>query len=94
MPGQNLHKLTKSELKQLRAIVYRIYGREQGLTEKDCQYVMTDRECDKIIESLLPETVERLHEMGESRGFLSAKKFFLPSTIVAINGAKIMREDE
>ena len=93
MPGQNLHKLSKSELKQLRQIVRKVYGREEGLTEAQCKQFMTNRECDKLIDSLLPSTVESLHEMGEARGFLSKKKFFLPSKIVAMNGSNLMRED-
>lgn len=93
MPGQNLQKLSKSELSQLRQIVRRVFGREEGLTEAQCKFAWTDRECDKLIDSLLPSTVERLHEMGEARGFLSKKKFFLPSKIVSMNGKELMRED-
>ena len=93
MPGENLHKLSKSELKQLRKIVRKVYGREEGLTAAQCKQFLTNRECDKLIDSLLPSTVEKLHEMGESRGFLRSKKFFLASKIVAMNGANLMRED-
>lgn len=93
MPGENLHKLSKSELDQLRGIVRKVYGREEGLTEAQCKAYFTDRECDKLIDSLLPDTVEKLKEMGEARGFLSKKRFFLPSKIVAQNGKPILRED-
>lgn len=93
MPGQNLQKLSKGELKQLREIVRRVFGREEGLTEKECKFAWPDRECDKLIDSLLPSTVETLHEMGEARGFLSQKKFFLPSKIVSMNGKSLFRED-
>jgi hypothetical protein len=94
VPGENLHKLSKSELEQLRGIVRRVYGREEGLTEAQCKEFYTDYECDKLIDSLLPSTVETLREMGEARGFLSEKKFFLPSKIVGLNGKHIMREDD
>lgn len=94
MPGENLHKLSKSELDQLRNIVRKVYGREEGLTEAQCKELFTDRECDKLIDSLLPSTVETLKEMGESRGFLSEKKFFMPSKIVNPNGSPILREDK
>lgn len=93
MPGENLHKLTKSELDQLRNIVRKVYGREEGMTAEQCKQLFTDRECDKLIDSLLPSTVEKLKEMGESRGFISKKRFFLPSKVVGVNGKPIMRED-
>jgi len=93
MPGENLHKLSKSELNQLRDIVRKVYGREEGLTLKDVEAFFSDRECDKLIDSLLPATVETLKEMGEARGFLSKKRFFLPSKIVNKNGKPILRED-
>jgi len=93
MPGENLHKLSKSELKQLRAIVRKVYGKEEGLTPNQVREFYTDRECDKLIDSLLPGTVEKLKEMGESRGFLSEKKFFMPSAIVGMNGKALIRED-
>jgi hypothetical protein len=93
MPGENLHKLKKHELDQLRGIVRKVYGKEEGLTEQQCKEFFTDRECDKLIDSLLPSTVETLKEMGESRGFLSEKKFFMPSRIVAPNGKPLLRED-
>lgn len=93
MPGENLHKLNKSELAQLRLIVRQVYAREQGLTEAQAKHAWTNRECDKLIDSLLPGTVEKLKEMGEARGFLAKKKFFLPSKIVAANGKPILRED-
>ena len=93
MPGENLHKLSKSELDQLRNIVRRVYGREEGLTEQMCKELLTDRECDKLIDSLLPSTVETLKEMGESRGFLSKKRFFMPSKVLDQHGKPLMRED-
>lgn len=93
MPGENLHKLSKSELDQLRGIVRKVYGREEGLTKKQCEAYFTDYECDKLIDSLLPSTVETLKEMGESRGFISKKRFFLPSKILGQNGKPLLRED-
>jgi len=93
MPGENLHKLSKSELDQLRGIVRKVYAREQGLTVAQVKEFYTDRECDSLIDSLLPSTVETLREMGESRGFLNSKKFFLPTKIVGLNGKAIQKED-
>ena len=94
MPGENLQKLSKSELDQLRGIVRKVYAKEQGMTEAQVKQFYTDYECDKLIDSLLPSTVEKLKEMGEARGFLTKKKFFLPSKIVnSINGKPILRED-
>ena len=93
MPGENLHKLSKSELNQLRGIVRKVYAKEEGLTDAQVNEFYTDRECDKLIDSLLPSTVDTLKAMGESRGFLSEKKFFLPAKIVGLNGKQIMRED-
>jgi len=94
MPGENLQKLSKPELQQLRDIVRRVYGREEGLSEEACKQFLTDRECDKLIDSLLPKTVEKLKEMGEARGFLSKKKFFLPTRIVDRNGHSFQKEDD
>ena len=94
MPGENLHKQRKSELEQLRGIVRKVYGKEEGLTDEQVLVFLTDRECDKLIDSLLPATVDVLKTMGEARGFLSEKKFFLPSKIVAPNGKAILREDD
>jgi len=93
VPGENLQKLNKSELAQLRGIVRKVYGEEQGYTPEMMKVMMTDRECDKLIDSLLPATVETLKEMGESKGFLTKKRFFLPSKIVNGSGKAIMRED-
>ena len=93
MPGENLHKLNKSELEQLRGIVRKIYGKEEGLSDEMIKQFLSDRECDKLIDSLLPTTVEALKEMGEARGFLSKKKFFMPSAIVAKNGKAFLKED-
>lgn len=94
MPGENLQKLNKSELNQLRNSVRRIYAREEGCSIEAIKEFWTDRECDKLIDSLLPGTIEKVQEMGVARGFLSKKKFFLPSKIVGLNGAAIMREDK
>lgn len=94
MPGENLQKLSKSELEQLRGIVRKVYAKEQGLSVEQVKHFYTDRECDKLIDSLLPGTVEKLKEMGEARGFLSSKKFFLPSKIEGINGKPLLREDK
>jgi len=94
MPGENLHKLNKAELDQLRGIVRKVYGREEGLTEDMVKQFLTDYECDKLIDSLLPTTVETLREMGESRGFLNQKKFFLPTKLVTAKGDFIMSEDK
>jgi len=91
MPGENLHKLNKRELKLLRAIVRRIYF--QDFTEEEKKILATNRECDRLIDSLLPETVEGLREAGERSDFASRKKFFLPSKIVGMNGKPILRED-
>jgi len=93
MPGENLHKLTKAELQQLRDIVRKVYAREEGFTVEQTKAFFTDRECDKLIDALLPSTVDKLKQMGESRGFLSQKKFFLPTQIVGLNGKRIMKED-
>lgn len=93
MPGENLQKLNKEELRHLRLIVRQVYAREQGLTLEQATLSWNNYECDKLIDSLLPDTVEKLHEMGESRGFLKDKKFFLPTNIVGLNGKMIMKED-
>jgi len=93
VPGENLQKLNKSELAQLRGIVRKVYAQEAGLTAEEIKVSWPDRECDKLIDSLLPSTVEKLKEMGESRGFLSKKRFFLPSKIDNGSGKPIMRED-
>lgn len=93
MPGENLQKLSGGELKQLRLIVRQVYAREAGLTEQQAKDSWTNRECDKLIDSLLPGTVEKLKEMGESRGFLSKKKFFLPSKILNQSGSPFQVED-
>jgi len=93
MPGENLHKLKKHELEQLRGIVRKVYGKEEGLSPAMVKELFTDRECDKLIDSLLPSTVDTLKEMGESRGFLSEKKFFMPSRIEGLNGKPLLRED-
>jgi len=94
VPGENLQKLNKSELAQLRGIVRKVYAQEQGMSIEEAKVSWDDRECDKLIDSLLPATVERLKEMGESRGFLTSKKFFLPGKILDHNGKAIMKEDD
>lgn len=93
MPGENLQKFSKSELDVMRNIVRKVYASEQGLTIEQVKTFYTDRECDALIDSLLPSTVEKLKGMGEARGFLSNKKFFLPTKIVGLNGKRIMKED-
>ena len=93
MPGENLQKLTKGELVQLRGIVRKVYGLEEGLSIEAVKQFLTDRECDKLIDSLLPSTVEKLREMGEARGFLNQKKFFLPTKVVGLNGKALFKED-
>lgn len=93
MPGENLQKLSKEELDQLRLIVRRVYFADQGMTEEQMKRYVSDRECDKLIDSLLPNTVEQLREQGLARNFISRKKFFMPSKIVGMNGRPIMRED-
>jgi hypothetical protein len=93
MPGENLHKLSKAELKELRRIVRKVYGEEQGLTPDQAKQAFHDRECDALIDSLLPDTVEKLKQIGIESRWVSKKRFFLPSKIVAHNGKPIMRED-
>lgn len=92
MPGENLHKLSVEELEELRKIVRRVYFADQGMTEEQMAEHVDDREVDKLIDSLLPETVEKCREIGIARGFISKKKFFLPTGIVGINGKMIHRE--
>jgi hypothetical protein len=93
VPGENLHKLKKVELKELRRIVRKVYGEEQGLSPAQAKQAFTNRECDALIDSLLPDTVEKLKEIGIKSQWVERKKFFLPSRIVAMNGKPIMRED-
>ena len=78
---------------ELRRIVRRVYGEEQGMTPEVAAQAFTDRECDKLIDSLLPDTVEKLKERGIDSGFVKKKRFFLPSKIIGLNGKKIMRKD-
>ncbi len=91
MPGENLQKLTKAELKELRLIVKRIYYPDAGPRELAA---ITDRELDSLIDSFLPSTVEKCKEIGVAKGFISSKKFFLPSKILGLNGKSLFREDE
>ena len=90
MPGENLQKLSKAELNELRAIVKREYFGD--FNEKELGAI-DERELDKLIDSLLPATVEKCKEIGAAKGFLSTKKFFLPSKIVMPNGKPVLRED-
>jgi len=94
MPGENLQKLNKEQLRTLRNIVRKVYAREEGFSIEQMKEIYTDYECDKLIDSLLPETVEKLRAMGESRGFLNDKKFFLPSKIAGVDGKPLMIEDK
>lgn len=94
MPGENLHKLGKEQLEELRAIVRRVYFKDEGFTDEQMKEHVTDYEVDKLIDSLLPETVEKCRELGIAKGFIAAKKFFLPTGIVGINGKMIYRERE
>lgn len=92
MPGENLQKLSKEELEELRRIVRVAYFKDQGMTEAQMKEYVDDREVDKLIDSLLPRTVEQLREQGMARGFIARKKFYTPSTIVGSDGRPIMRE--
>ena len=94
MPGENLQKLNKSELAQLRGIVRKVYATEQGMSIEEAKVSWDDRECDKLIDSLLPSTVEKCREQGIAKGFIGKKKFFLPSKLIGLNGKNIMREDK
>ena len=93
MPGENLHKLTKPEIRELRRIVRKVYGEGQGMTPEQAAQAFDDRECDKLIDSLLPGTVEKLKEMGIESNWVSKKRFFLPSKITDQFGKPLMRED-
>ena len=92
MPGENLQKLTKAELRELRRIVRKVYGEEQGLTPDQAKEAFDDRECDKLIDSLLPSTVDKLDEIGVRSGWVERKKFFMPSKILGMNGKPIMKD--
>jgi len=74
-------------------IVRRVYFKNQGMTDEQMRRYIDNREIDKLIDSLLPDTVERLRAAGVQSGFVEKKKFFLPSRIVGMNGKPIMRED-
>ncbi len=93
MPGENLQKLNKEELAELRICVRKIYFADKGFTPERIREVFTDRECDKLIDSLLPSTVEKIREQGIESKFVSKKKFFLPTGIYGLNGKQITRED-
>lgn len=93
MPGENLHKLNKSELRELRRIVRKVYGEEEGLTKEQAQQCFTDRECDKLIDSLLPSTIEELSEIGIKSRWVQRKKFFMPSKIIKPNGNPFYTSD-
>lgn len=91
MPGENLHKLSKSELNQLRGIVRKVYGENEGFTPEQAKQYFTDYECDKLIDSLLPETVDKLQRIGVESKWVDSKVFLTPSGIVDINGNQILR---
>lgn len=91
MPGENLHKLTTAELRELRRIVRKVYGEQQGMTREQAEQAFDDRECDKLIDSLLPETVEELHKIGIQSKWVESKQFLKPSIIVGLNGDPILR---
>jgi len=93
VPGENLQKLTKPELQELRRIVRKVYGEEQGLSREAAAQAFDDRECDKLIDSLLPSTVEKIKQIGIESKWVKKKRFFLPSVIRALNGKAILRED-
>ena len=92
MPGENLHKLTKAELKELRRIVRKVYGERNGLTPEQAAQVYTNRECDALIDSLLPDTVEKLREIGLNSGWAERKKFYGKSKILGLNGTPLLRD--
>lgn len=94
MPGQNLQKLNREELNELRMCVRKIYFEDEGFTADQLREYITDRECDKLIDSLLPSTVEKCREQGVARGFVNRKKFFLPTSIIGLNGKMITKEDK
>ena len=89
MPGENLHKLTKSELKELRRVVRRVYFRD--FPKQLQKERIDDKEVDKLIDSLLPDTVEKLREMGIQSGFVERKKLVGASPIVDASGQRIRR---
>ena len=91
MPGENLHKLSKSELDQLRNIVRKVYGENEGFTPEQAKQLYTDYECDKLIDSLLPETVEKLQRIGVESKWVESKVFLTPSGIVDVTGKPILR---
>lgn len=90
MPGQNLQKLSKEELKELRGIVRKLYF--QDMPEAAKKHLLTNRECDKLIDSLLPETIEKCREQGMAKNFIKKKKFFFQSKILAANGKAILKD--
>lgn len=94
MPGENLQKLSKEELHELREVVKRVYFYDQGWTKAQVKQFIDDRELDKLIDSLIPDTVEKLREQGLARGFISKKKFFIPSKIVGLNGKPVLKESD
>lgn len=90
MPGENLQKLNKAELRELRVIIRRIYFKD--FNKEELKIIATDRECDKLIDSLLPEVIEKCKEIGAAKNFISKKRFFLPSKILDKNGKPLFRE--
>lgn len=89
MPGENLQKLSKEELRELRRIVRREYF---GDVPENRQWMIDEKEIDKLIDSLLPQTVEKCRELGIAKGFVESKKFFVPSRIVDSSGRAMMVE--
>ena len=73
MPGENLQKLNKEELEDMRNIVRWAYFVKQGWGEREMKAVVTERELDKLIDSLNPETIDELREMGLVRGIIKPK---------------------
>lgn len=92
MPGENLQKFNKEELDEMRMIVRRVYFKDQGYTDEQLREYVDDRECDKLIDSLLPSTVEKLREQGLAQGYIARKKFFMPTKIVDPTGKPFQRE--
>ena len=92
MPGENLHKFTKEELEEMRRVVRQVYFKDQGLTDEQMREYVTDYECDKLIDSLLPRTIDALREQGLARNFIAKKKFFMPTPIVNTKEQRLSRE--
>ncbi len=89
MPGENLQKLNKEELTELRKIIRKIYFKDS--TPEELKIVATDRECDKLIDSLLPSTIDECRKVGLAKSFIRKKKFFIASKILDVNGRAILK---